>query len=98
MEAGAKISLSKFTNDVSVNNLQQGTWITDTSLSANYLLKENIDAAYTSFTMNLNSKTTMKAGLRYEYTTSNLGTTETANIVNRKYGELFPTFYISQKI
>jgi len=26
-----------------------------------------------------------------------LGSTETAIIVNRKYGELFPTFYISQK-
>jgi hypothetical protein len=98
MEAGAKISLSKFTNNVSVQNLQQGTWITDSSLSANYLLKENIGAAYTSFTMNLSSKITMKAGLRYEYTTSNLGTTEIANIVNRKYGELFPTFYISKKM
>ena len=36
MEAGAKVSLSKFTNDVSVQNLHQGTWITDSSLSANY--------------------------------------------------------------
>ena len=98
MEAGAKISLSKFTNDVYVDNLQQGNWITDPALSANYLLKENIGAAYTSFTMNLNSKISMKAGLRYEYTISNLGTTQTANIVNRKYGELFPTFYISNKI
>jgi hypothetical protein len=40
----------------------------------------------------------MKAGLRYEYTTTNLGSTETANIVNKKYGELFPTFYISKKL
>jgi outer membrane receptor protein involved in Fe transport len=98
MEAGVKISFSKFTNDVSVENLQQGQWHTDPDLSANYLLKEDIGAAYTSFTMNLNSNTTMKAGLRYEYTKSNLGTAQTANIVNRKYGELFPTFYISRKI
>jgi outer membrane receptor protein involved in Fe transport len=27
-----------------------------------------------------------------------LGTTKTAHIINRKYGELFPTFYISKKI
>jgi hypothetical protein len=40
----------------------------------------------------------MKVGLRYEYTKSNLGTSNTANIVNRKYGEFFPTFYISQKL
>lgn len=67
-------------------------------LTANYLLNENIAAAYSSFTFNLNPKTTIKAGLRYEYTTSNLGSTQTANIVDRKYGELFPTFYISQKL
>src|SRR5665213_637144 len=48
--------------------------------------------------MNLSSKITLKAGLRYEYTFSNLGTTERANIVNRKYGELFPTFYVSKKM
>ncbi|MEP6950823.1 MAG: outer membrane beta-barrel family protein, partial [Ginsengibacter sp.] len=98
MEAGAKLSLSKFTNNVSVENLKQGTWIADPGLTANYLLKENIGAAYTSFVMNLDGKTTMTAGLRYEYTTSNLGSTEIANIVDRKYGELFPTFSISQKL
>lgn len=97
LETGAKVSFSRFTNDVSVQNLL-GTWVTDSALSANYLLKENIGAAYTSFTTDLNSKTSIMAGLRYEYTSSNLGTQQTANIVNRKYGELFPTFYISQKI
>jgi len=98
MEAGAKVSLSKFTNDVYVQNLKQGSWITDPELSANYLLKENIGAAYTSFTIDVNSKITMKSGLRYEYTQSNLGTATAINIVNRKYGELFPTFYISKKM
>jgi len=98
MEAGAKIALSKFNNDVNQDKLKQGEWVPDAGLSANYLLKENIAAAYTSFNMNLSSKTTVRAGLRYEYTSSNLGSTETRNIVNRKYGELFPTFYISQKL
>jgi hypothetical protein len=34
--------------------------------------------------MNVSDKTTIKAGLRYEYTASNLGTTQKANIVDRK--------------
>jgi hypothetical protein len=97
MEGGGKISLAKFNNDVHVDKLSQGTWVPEAGLSANYFLKENIAAAYASFTMNPNNKLMLRAGLRYEYTTSNLGTTKTANIVNRKYGELFPTFYISQK-
>ena len=97
MEAGAKASFSTFTNDVSVDHLNQGIWIPDTSLSANYLLKENIGAVYTSFTMNPNRKISVTAGLRYEYTSSNLGTAKTADIVDRKYGQLFPTFLISEK-
>ncbi len=98
METGAKISLSKFTNYVTTENLKQGIWVPDLGLSANYSLKENIGAVYTSFNINLDGKISMKAGLRYEYTTTNLGSSETHNIVNRKYGELFPTFYISKKL
>lgn len=97
MEAGAKLSLSEFTNNISVKNLVQQHWIADSNFTAFYLLKENIGAAYTSFTGNLSSKTTLKAGLRYEYTTSLLTSEEAGTIVNRKYGEWFPTFYISQK-
>ena len=98
MEAGAKISLSRFNNDVVVNNLKQGVWVTDSSFSSNYLLKENIGAAYTSFALSLPGKISVTAGLRYEYTTSDLGTTQTAHIISRKYGELFPTFYFSKKV
>ncbi len=97
-ETGAKISFSKFTNKVNVDNLKEGTYTPDSSLSAKYFLKENIAAAYTSFTINPNNKISIKAGLRYEYTTSNLSTTEVANIIDRKYGELFPTFFISNKL
>ena len=98
MEAGGKISLSRFTNNVNVDNLKQGIWVIDTSLSANYLLKENIGAAYTSFTLKLNPKISMTAGLRYEYTSSNLSTIAASNLVDRKYGEFFPTFYVTDKI
>jgi hypothetical protein len=98
MESGAKLSFSKFNNDVAVVNLEQNDWVKDPALSADYLLKEDISALYTSFSLTINNKTSMKAGLRYEYTTSNLGTTQTANIVDRKYGELFPTLYISRTL
>jgi outer membrane receptor protein involved in Fe transport len=98
MDAGLKLSLSRFTNDISADHLKQGVWVRDNNFSANYLLKENIAAAYTSLNIKAGSKTTITAGLRYEYTVSNLGTEKTANIVDRKYGELFPTFSISNKI
>src|SRR5207344_1318420 len=87
-----------FTNEVSVDYLNQGVWTPMSNLTAKYLLEENISAAYVSFSINQGSRTSMSAGLRYEYTSSNLGTKETANMINKKYGELFPTIYISHKI
>lgn len=98
MESGLKFTFSRFSNDVSVDYLKLNEWVTTPELSAEYKLKEDIGAAYTSFTMNVNSKTTLKAGLRYEYTSSNLGTTTVANIIDRKYGQLFPTFYMTRTI
>jgi len=98
IEAGGKIANSAFTNDVAVAKFKQNTWKNDDTLTASYKLKERILAAYTSVNIMVNDKTTIKAGLRYEYTTSNLGTATKKNIVDRKYGLLFPTLYVSRKI
>jgi hypothetical protein len=98
VETGVKLSLSRFNNDVRVENLRQGTWIPDSVLTADYFLKENIWAAYTSFSVSPDPGISIKAGLRYEYTVSELGSIGVANIVNRKYGGFFPTFVISKKL
>ncbi|MEO7312218.1 MAG: outer membrane beta-barrel family protein [Chitinophagaceae bacterium] len=98
LETGLKTVLSKFTNDVRIESLKQNGWKADTSLTANYFLKENTSAAYASVSITASEKTSIKAGLRYEYTSSNLGTETVKNIVDRKYGKLFPTFYISHKL
>jgi outer membrane receptor protein involved in Fe transport len=98
MEAGIKGTNSGFNNDISYERFQLNSWVKDMSASATYKLKEKYGAAYTSFNLTVNEKTSLKAGLRYEYTTSNLGTTEIKNIVDRRYGNLFPTFFASHKI
>lgn len=98
LEAGVKLALFKFNNDVYVETLQGNNWIPDPSLTALYDLKENIGGAYTSFSIALNEKTNMKIGARYEYTTTKLGTVANPNIVDRKYGRLFPSFFINRKI
>ncbi|MEJ7679885.1 MAG: outer membrane beta-barrel family protein [Segetibacter sp.] len=98
VETGVKVSNSEFTNDVGVAKLSQNTWKYDDSLTAKFKLKEVIAAAYTSFNIVVNDKTTVKAGLRYEHTSSNLGTDIKKNIVDRHYGRLFPTLFLSRKI
>jgi len=51
-----------------------------------------------AYTINPDEKTNMILGFRYEYTNSNLGTLLMKDIVDRHYGRLFPSFFISRKI
>ncbi|HEV7620264.1 MAG TPA: outer membrane beta-barrel family protein, partial [Flavisolibacter sp.] len=63
-----------------------------------YGLNENISAAYSSLSWSASKKISMKMGLRYEYTNSNLGTDKIKNIVDKHYGNLFPSFFLSNSI
>jgi len=97
-EGGVKLALSQFSNNVSVENGGPANWVKDPELTAHYKLKEDIAAAYTAFSIEASAKTSLKLGLRYEYTTSNLGSDKQQNIVDRKYGRLFPSMFLTRKI
>ncbi|MBC7535231.1 MAG: TonB-dependent receptor, partial [Ferruginibacter sp.] len=70
----------------------------DKDFTSNYNLNESIFAGYASFNIKLDKKTSSKAGLRYEYTNSGLGSETKKNIVDRHYGNWFPSIFISQLI
>ncbi len=98
ISSGAKLALSKFTNDVAVENQQQNNWAKDPELTSKFHLKENIAALYSTFDVTASTKTSIKIGVRYEYTTSNLGSELRPNIIDRKYGRFFPSVFVNQKI
>jgi hypothetical protein len=98
MEAGIKGTKSEFNNDISFEKLEQNTWVKNNALSAVYKLLENYEAAYASFNITADKNTEAKVGLRYEYTNSNLSTTDVKNIVDRHYGNLFPSLFVSRKL
>lgn len=98
MEAGLKRTISQFDNSILFERKIGGQFKKDSGLTATYLLRENYSAAYASFEINPGKKTTAKLGLRYEYTNSNLGSLERKNIVDRHYGRLFPTFFLSHTL
>ena len=97
-EAGAKTTISHFNNNVKIDRLQGTDLITDDLLTANYDLDEHIVAAYSSLRWIADKKNDIKLGFRYEYTNSNLGTEEIKNIVDRHYGNLFPSFFLTHTI
>lgn len=98
LESGLKYTNSKFVNDVSVANKTDGTWIYVEELTNKYDLAENISAIYSTLNYKFNEKTSMNAGLRYEYTNTVLNTVTESGIIDRHYGELFPTLYLSRDL
>lgn len=98
MESGVKATFSHFVNDVRVDREVQNVWLTDPAFTSKHNLNESIFAAYTSFNLHLGEKTAAKVGLRYEYTNSNLGSETIKNIVDRHYGNLFPSIFLSHSL
>ena len=98
LETGLKVVQSQFSNDVLVEEKIKGIWTPVDEFTADYRMKENVAAAYLSANYNHGKKNTFKGGLRYEYTTNNLGSNKQRNIVDRNYGYLFPTIYWNHKI
>lgn len=98
MDVGVKGTFTQFKNDVGVSYFTDGSWNFDPELTNVYSLREDISAAYSSFTFKLGEMTSMVAGLRYEYMNSVLSSETEEGILDLHYGELFPTFYISHKL
>jgi len=97
IDLGLKGTLSTFENDVWVENFENNEWVADPTLTDKSYFDENIMAAYASMDYILNKKMTLKMGLRYEYTDSMLDTDSEGNVVDRRYHEFFPNFFLQRK-
>lgn len=97
MEVGAKGIKNDFENDVSVEDLINGVWVFDPTLTNFSVLDESIWAGYGSLDYTLDSKTSVKAGMRYEYTDSKLDVDTQGRVVDRQYGLWFPSVFLSRQ-
>ena len=97
VEAGAKFN--HFTNnaDVQYYNFLQQHYVIDNSKSNLFTYTEKNAAAYISAQKQMNKKWTIKAGLRYEYITTEGHAPANPERNRTSYGKLFPTAYISYK-
>lgn len=96
-ESGVKTTATRFDNDLLVEDLVNGSWMANPLFTADYSMEEDILGAYTSFTIKLNESANIKAGVRYEYTRSLLGTAEDPRIIDRNYGNFFPSVFYTKK-
>ncbi len=98
IQIGTKATLNTLDNEVITERLESDTWQIDPTFSTNTTMDENILAAYTSFNAELNDKFSLKAGLRYEHTVTDIQDKQGQPLVYRNYGNFFPTAYLSRKL
>lgn len=97
IETGIKGTFSKFENDVSVEDLVGTDWIIDPTLTNKSNLDEKILAIYGALDYTIDDKTSLKLGLRHEYTDSQLDTDTEGKVVDRQFGIFFPSVFFNRK-
>ncbi|MFD2202667.1 TonB-dependent receptor domain-containing protein [Shivajiella indica] len=98
VESGLRATFSKFTNTIVFEEKLASDWFFNPDFSSDGLLNEDILAAFSTAKIEFDDKTTLNAGLRYENTKTNLTTVSGEEIVDRHYGDFFPTAFLSRKI
>jgi len=97
IETGLKATYSAFSNDILTETRRQEIWQADPMFSESASMDEVIGAAYASISYKMNKTSDLKAGVRYEYTHTDL-ISESAEPIKRRYGSFFPTLFYSKKL
>ncbi|GAA3932877.1 outer membrane beta-barrel family protein [Chitinophaga oryziterrae] len=98
LETGAKGSFSKFTNDVSLDELSNGKWANVPGFTVSAPYNENIGAVYAALNTTFSKSTRLNVGLRYEYADISLKGTDVKTALSRSFSNLFPTFFFAHDI
>lgn len=99
LEAGGKFTDLRFDNDVRLESREsQQAWIVDPEFTSLFRLREKVAGLYATFSTKLGPQTELKAGVRYEYTDTNLGSDEEPDVVDREYGSWFPSVFLTRKL
>lgn len=93
LSVGAKYVTSDFENRVALSD--DGVTIPEFTSTSD--LTENIFALYSQLDYQLSEKTTLKAGLRYEGSNTELFSTNGGQVVDRRLDNFFPSIYWNQK-
>jgi len=95
LETGAKFSDVKTDNDLEAQKQDTlGNFINDTTRTNRFIYDEKITAAYVNLSKTFKN-TSIQVGLRAEYTTSRGDLVTQDSVAERKYLNLFPSFFFN---
>jgi len=98
LESGAKLTLSSFDNDASVDYQINNVWVRQPQFSSYAAMNEDIVALYTSVGGALSDKTSFKVGLRYEESVTTIKNENDSTLIDRDLPYLFPSIFISHAL
>ncbi|CAN5906687.1 TonB-dependent receptor [soil metagenome] len=98
LEAGLKATISRLGNNVLVEDYLEGKWLRNPDFSMNMDMLEDIGAGYLNLNHTFSSKVSLQAGLRGEYTRTDLGTPEDTTLIQRRYFNLFPSVFVAKDL
>ncbi len=98
VDSGIKGTFSELSNTVIFEEQIDSKWIINPTYSSDGILTEDILAAFTTAAIVFNDKTSLNAGVRYENTKTNLTSLSGEELVNRHYGDFFPTVQLARKM
>ncbi len=96
-EFGVKTTLNYLENEVVAGRFENNEWRLDSIFTTYTSMEEDIFAAYSSFNTNFGEDLEFEAGLRYEQTLTDIRNELGQQVVDRNYGNLFPTLYLLKK-
>lgn len=96
LETGAMYVIQDVQNDFAVSNLTNGEWINDTSLTNIFEYKQNVLGLYGTGSYETGNWG-FKAGVRYEFTDLQTLLINTNESNNQRFGNFFPSGFISYK-
>lgn len=96
--AGMKGAFSEFTNTTGYQGAEVNRLIRDLGITFGSSMTEDVLAAYADVIVRPDTLTTLRAGLRYEFTDMDLRSNEGARIVDRRYGSFFPSITYSRTL
>lgn len=99
LETGVKATYTRNASVSGIESLVNGAWVSRHETTNNIVMKEGIEAMYTSINAQINPTTNLVAGARYEYSHTRVDNPEKdQTIANRKLGKLFPGIFLSHKL
>ena len=81
-----------------VERLVDGVWTTDHLFTSSSTLNERIYAGYASAHWDLGKQVQINGGLRYEYTQTSISSPGEKNLIERRYGYLYPSLSIRKNL